>query len=181
MLVTSTMPPMPAEAEAPPDFGHALHAERRGFGFERAALQLRGCGYVGVEQIEIGEVAREQRGVGKTDIFIVWRNARHRNGAFGKRGHGIAAGVIGRDHRLAPADQHAQADIVALGPLGFLDAAVAHLDALRDATHRDRIGRICAGAFGSLHQPLREIRERRLVKQVAAGCGRIFGRKRRAW
>ena len=162
-------------------FGHALHTERRSLGFERAALEFRGRGHVRIEQIEIGEVAREQCGIGKADIFVVGRDARHRNRSLGKLGHGIAAGVVGRDHRLAPADQHAQADIVALGTFGFLDAAVADLDALRDATHGDRIGRIRAGALGSLHQPLREIGERRLVEQVAAGCGRILGRKRRAW
>ena len=66
----------------------------------------------------------------------------------------VAADIVGRDHRLALADQHAQADIVAFGALGFLDAAVAHLDALRDAAHRDRVGGIGAGALGGLDQPL---------------------------
>ena len=94
---------------------------------------------------------------------------------------GIAADVVGRDHRLALADQHAQADVVALGAFGFLDAAVAHLDALRDAAHRDRIGRIGAGALGRLDQPLREIGRAR-IDRTGRDCGfGRSGRKRRAW
>ena len=85
--------------------------------------------------------------------------------------------VIGGDHGLALPDQHAQADIVAFGALGFLDAAVAHLDALRDAAHRNRIGSVGAGAFGGLDQALREVRQRGLIEQI--GC-RSLGRKRRS-
>ena len=157
--------------------GHALHRERRSLGFERAALELGGGRHIGIEQIEIGEVAREQRGIGEADIFVARCDARHRDRAFRELGHGIAADVVGRDHRLALADQNAQADIVALGPLGFLDTSVAHLDALRDAAHCDRIGRIGAGAPRRLDQPLREIGQRGLIEQVTIG----FGRKRRAW
>lgn len=150
-------------------FGDALHRKRRSLGFERAALELGGRGHIGIEQIEIREVAREQRWVREADIFVVGRDARHRDRAFGKLGHGIAADVVGRNYRPALADQHAQADVVTLGALGFLDASIAHLDALRDAAHRDRVGRIRAGALRRLHQPLRQIRQSGLVEQVAAG------------
>jgi len=34
-----------------------------------------------VEQIEIGEIARQQRRIGKTDIFVVRRDTRHGDGA----------------------------------------------------------------------------------------------------
>ena len=78
----------------------------------------------------------------------------------------VAAGdVIGRDHRLAAADQHPQADVVAFGALRFLDRAVAHLDRERDRAHRDRIGGIGAGAAGGGHQPFGKIGERGLIEK----------------
>jgi hypothetical protein len=80
--------------------------------------------------------------------------------------------IVGRDHRLALADEHPQADVVAFGALGLLDAPVTHLDALRDAAHCDRIRRVRTGTFGGLDQPLGQRRERRLVEQ--AGAGRLL-------
>ena len=164
------MPPMPVEADAPPDLRHALDRERRGFRLDGAAFELGGRGHRAIEQIEIGELARQQRRIGEADIFVVGRDPRHRHRALGELRDAVAADVVGRDHRLALSDQHAQADIVAFGALGFLDAAVAHFDALRDAAHRDRIGGIGAGAFGGLDQALRQRRERRLIEQVGS-CG----------
>ena len=170
MVVTSTMPPMPVEAEAPPDLVTPLTASAAASASQARRSSSEVDGHLGIEQIEIGEVARQQRRIGEADIFVVGRDARHRDRALGELGHGIAADVVGRDHRLALADQHAQADIVAFGAFGFLDAAVAHLDALRDAAHRDRIGGIRAGAFGGLDQPLRERGQRGLIEQVGSGC-----------
>ena len=152
-------------------FGHALDRKARGFGFAGAAFEFRCRGNVAIEQIEIGKFARQQRRIGKADIFVVGRDARHRHRAFGEFRNAIAADVIGRDHGLALSDQHAQADIVALGALGFLDAAVAHFDALRNAAHRDRVGGIRAGALRGLDQALRQRRERRLVEQVGGRSG----------
>ena len=85
----------------------------------------------------------------------------------------IAGNIVGRDHGLALPDQHAQSDIVAFGSLGFLDPAIAHLDALRNAAHRNRIGGVRAGALGGLDQPLRQRRERRLIEQVG-GRSEVF-------
>ena len=157
-------------------FGDALDRECRGFGFAGAAFELGGRGNFCVEQIEIGEVARQQGRIGEPDIFVVGRHARHRDGALGKFRDAIAADVIGGDHRLALSDQHAQSDIVAFGAFGFLDAPVAHLDALRDAAHRHRVGGIGAGALGRLDEALRQRAQRRLIEQVGRGC---FRRKRR--
>ena len=117
---------------------------------------------------------RQQRRIGEADILVVGRDPRHRHRALRKLRHAVAADVVGRDHRLAAADQHAQADIVAFRAFGFLDASVAHFDALRYAAHRDRIGRVGAGALGGLHQALRQRRERGLVEQVGMSG---FGRK----
>ena len=150
--------------------GDALDRERRRLPPRGAALELRGRGDLGIEQIEIGEIARQQRRIGEADIFVVGRDARHRDRALGEPGDAVAADVVGRDHRLALSDQHAQADIVAFRALGFLDASVAHLDALRNAAHRDRVGGVGAGALGRLDQPLRQRAQRGLIEQVG-GCG----------
>ena len=176
------MPPMPAEADAPPDLRDALDRKARGFGFAARGARVRdGRRDLRIEQIEIGEIARQQRGIGKTDIFIVGRDARHRDRALGKLRDAVAGDVIGRDHGLALPDEHAQADIVAFGALGFLDLAVAHLDALRDAAHRDRVGSIRARAFRGLDQTLRQRRERRLIEQVGGRAGRLRKRRRAGW
>ena len=150
-------------------FGHALDRECGGFRFAGAAFELGGRGHLGIEQIEIGKIARQQRRIGETDIFVVGRDPRHRDRALGELGDAIAADVVGRDHRLALSDQHAQSDIVAFRAFGFLDASVAHLDALRNAAHRDRVGGIRAGAFGRLDQALRQRAERGLIEQVGGG------------
>ena len=113
-------------------------------------------GIFGIQQIEIGKVLRQQRRIGEADIFVVGRNPRHRHRALGQFGDAIAADVVGRYHRLALTDQHAQADIVAFGAFGFLDPSVAHFDALRHAAYRDRVGGIRAGALCGLDQPLRQ-------------------------
>ena len=63
----------------------------------------------------------------------------------------------------------AQPDVVAFGALGFLDMAVAHLDALRDAAHRDRVGGVRARALCGLDEALGQRRQGRLIEQ--AGCG----------
>ena len=117
--------------------------------------------------------ARQQRRIGEADIFVVGRDARHGDRALGQFRDAIAADVVGRDHGLALSDQHAQADIVAFGALGFLDAAVAHFDALRNAAHRDRVGGVRAGALGGLDQALRQRRERRLVEQIGGRGSRM--------
>ena len=93
-------------------------------------------------------------GIGKADIFVVGRDAGHGDRALGEFCHAIAADVIGGDHGLALSDQDPQADVVAFGAFGFLDAAVAHLDPLRNAAHRHRIGGVRARAPGRLDQPL---------------------------
>ena len=116
------MPPIPVEADAPPDLVTPLTASAGGFGFAGAAFEFGGRRDLGIEQIEIGEIARQQRRIGEADIFVVGRDARHRDRALGKLGDAVAADVVGRDHRLALSDQHAQSDIVAFRALGFLDA-----------------------------------------------------------
>ena len=174
------MPPMPLEADAPPDLVTPLTASARGFGFAGAALEFGRRGNLAVEQIEIGELARQQRGIGETDIFVVGRDAGHRDRPLGEFCDAIAGDIVGRDHRLALPDQHAQSDIVAFGALGFLDPAIAHFDALRDAAHRNRVGGVRARALGGLDQALRQRRERRLIEQIG-GLGSLRKRRSAGW
>jgi hypothetical protein len=77
----------------------------------------------------------------------------------------VAGDVVGGDHRLPPPDEDAQAHVIALRTLGFLDRALAHLDRKRHGAHRHRIGGIGTGAARRPDQPVGEFGERGLVKK----------------
>ena len=163
--------------------GHQHHAAdagggRRAAGFadavdgKRCRLRCLGArfqhvdaGHGGIEQIEIGKGVREQSRVGEAGELVVGRSARHGDGAFGQRIEAVAVEVVGRNRRLLMADQDAQADVVALGALQFLDRAVAHLDRKRDRAHGDRIGLVGAGAPRGADEALGKIGEGGLVEQ----------------
>ena len=166
------MPPMPAEAEAPPDLVTPLTAiaARSAVGGER--LEFVDARHRLVEQIEIGQIAREPLRLGETGEPVLRCGARHRDDALGDRVDGtvaVAGEIVGRNHRLAAADEGAQADIVAFGALRGLDAAVAYLDRLGDAAHRDRIRRVGAVTAGGLDQPFGDLCEARLIEETAHG------------
>ena len=144
MAVTSTMPPMPAAGAGAAGLGHALHRECRPLGGAGVPFKRRDLRERRIDQVEVGKLARQQLLVGKTGERVLGRDPRHRDSALGERVRAIALDVIGRDHRLPPADQHAQAHVVAFGALGFLHRAFTHLDRYRDGAHRDRIGRVRA-------------------------------------
>ena len=179
MLVTSTMPPMPVEADAPPDLVTPLTARPAASASQARRSSSAVDGTSRIEQIEIGEIARQQRGIGEADIFVVGRDPRHCHGALRELGDAVAADVVGRDHRLAASHQHPQSDIIAFRALGFLDPSVAHLDALGNAAHRHRIGGIRAGAPGGLDQALRQRAEGGLIEQVEDG--RLSAKRRGGW
>ena len=157
---------MPAAALAPPDLRDALHGERRLLGGARVPLERADVRERRVDQVEVGKLVRQQRRVGEAGVGVLGRDARHRDRALGERVRAIALHVVGRDDRLPPADQHAQAHVVAFGALGFLDLAVAHLDRERDRAHRDRVGGVRAGAARGGDQAFGEFDERGLVEQV---------------
>ena len=81
----------------------------------------------------------------------------------------VAGEIVGGDHRLALAHQHAQAEIVAFGAFGLLHRAVAQLDRQRQRAHRHRVGCVGAGLARGLHQPLGALDERGLVEQGRGG------------
>ena len=107
---------------------------------------------------------RQQRRIGEPGIFVLGRRAGHCHRALGQRA-GIAGHVVGRDHRLAPANQHAQAEIVAFRSLALLHRPVTHLDRQRHRAHRHGVGGIGPAAQGGLDQPLGAVGEGGLVKQ----------------
>jgi hypothetical protein len=149
-------------------FGDALDGKSGRLRLAGATFELCRRGDLRIQQIEIGKFPRQQRRVGEPDIFVGGRNARHGDGALCQFGDAIAADIVGRHHGLTLPHQHAQPDIVAFRPLRFLDASVAHLDALRNASHGDRIGGVGAGAPRRFDQALRQRAQGGLVEQIGA-------------
>ncbi len=95
------MPPMPLEADAPPDLLTPLTARPAASASMARRSSSAVDGTLRIEQIEIGKIARQQRRIGEADIFVVGRDARHRHRALGEFRNAVAADVVGRDHRLA--------------------------------------------------------------------------------
>ena len=124
----------------------SLYAERSGLGGACARFERTDIGQRRIDKVEIGKLARQQRLICETRKLILRRNSRHRDRAFGERIRAIALHVVGGNHRLAFAHQHAQAHVVAFGALAFLDRPIAHFDRQRHRAHRDRVGRVRARA-----------------------------------
>ena len=61
-------------------------------------------------------------------------------------------GVGGRHTGLPPAQQHAQADIGALGAFGLFEGPCAHIDGDRPAAHGHRIRGLCPGGLRRAQQ-----------------------------
>ena len=149
--------------------GHALDGEAGGLRLAGPPFQFRRRRNLRIQQIEVGKIPRQQRRIREADILIVRRNARHRHRTLGKPGDTVAAHIVGRNHRLPLSYQHAQSDVVAFGALGFLDAPVAHFNALRNTAHRNRVGGIRACASRGLHEALRQRAEGGLIEQAGSG------------
>ncbi len=163
------MPPMPAEAEAPPDLATPLTASPACSAARAIASSCATLGRSGSIRSRSGKSCASSASSASPAIFVFRRRARHRHRALGQRLAAVARGVVGRDHGLALAHQHAQAEIVAFGALAFLHRAVAHLDRQRHAAHRHRVGGIGAAAQRGLDQPLGAVGEGGLVEQGGGG------------
>ena len=155
----------PGRGRGPCRFGDAGNGERGGFRLARARFEHVDRRHVGIEQIERGKRARQQRRVGKSGEAILGRGARHGERALGQRVEAVGRNVVGGDHRLLAADENAQAHVVAFGALRFLDGAVAHIDRERYAAHGDRVGRIGAGTPRGGDQTFGEIGKGGLVEK----------------
>lgn len=131
--------PGPAPAGLRPlGIGDARKRQGRLLGGAGALDQQRRFGLDRVEQIEIGQVARDLGRIGETREGIGRCGAGHRHRArdeFGDR----AGRPVGRGHdRLLAADEDAQAQILALGAFQLLELAQAQTRA---------ISRACRSAF----------------------------------
>ena len=160
------MPPMPAEAEAPPDLATPLTASPAASAAGAHAFEHIDCRHVGIEQVEIGKAVRQRRLVGEAGEN--GPRARRRAIATARSASAsslVRTQIVGRDHGLAVADEDAQPEIVTFGALGFLDRAVAHFDRERHRTHRNRIGRVGAGTLAAADQTVGEIDEGGLVEE----------------
>ena len=108
-------------------------------------------------------------------LSVSYTHLRHRNRPLGQSIEAVAFKIIGRNDRLLVANDNAQAKVVSLGALRFLDGAVAHINRKRYRAHGERVGLIGAGAARGGHEAFGEIGEVGLVKKrwhVWAGlCG----------
>ena len=119
----------------------------------------------GIDEIEIGKLARQQFRVREPGKFILRRNTRHRDSALGERIRTVALSVVGRDHGLAFADQHAQPHVVAFGARAFLDRSIAHVDRQRDRANRNRVGCVRAGTARRADETLGKVDQLGLVEK----------------
>ncbi len=78
------MPPMPAEAEAPPDLLIPFTASAACSAARAMCLELADRWQVGIDQIEIGKVAGQQICVGEAGELVLRRCPRHSDGPFGQ-------------------------------------------------------------------------------------------------
>ena len=163
------MPPMPAEADAPSDLVTPLTASPAASAAWRAASSTATRRQLGIEQIEIGNIARQLGRVGQAGEAILGRDPRHRDGALGqlRRRRALMSLVDTTAWRLPTSTRSPTSSPSERSR--FLDLAVAHLDRQRHRAHRDRIGGIGAGAARGRHQALGEIGERGLIEQGGHG------------
>ena len=158
------MPPMPAEAEAPPDLVTPSTASAAPSARLARSSRTATLGRSGSSRSRSGTVARQPGGIGQAGERILGRRPCHGNRALGELRY-VGLDVVGRHHRLAASDEYAQPHVVALGALGFLHRALAHLDRKRHRAHGERIGRVGAGAAGSGDEPLGEVGQRGLIEE----------------
>ena len=110
-------------------------------------------------------VSRKQRRIGQPRERVFRRGARHGDGALRQRLEPVALEVVGRNHGLPAADDHAQPEIVTLGTLRLLNGAVANVYRQRHRTHRECIGLIGAGAARGSHEALGELGDVGLIEK----------------
>ena len=171
---------MPAEAEAPPDLVTPLTASPAPPRAARARFERVDRRQVGIEQIEIGKVAREQRRIGEAGKTVLGRGARHGDGALGQRVEPSRREIVGGDHRLPAADQHAQADS---SPSARSDSSTAPSRTSTDSdTERTATASAARRRRGARPRPdVRRARSGRIGREgrtsevairLGAGCGR---------
>ncbi len=87
--------------------GDARHREARRFRREREPFEALHRRHVGIEQVEVWDLARKLISVGEPGERILGRRPRHGERALGERGDAVAFGVVGGHERLPAPDQNA--------------------------------------------------------------------------
>ena len=146
-------------------FGDAGNGEPGGLGLTGARFKDIHARHVGIDEVELRQFVRQLRAVGQPGEAVFRRRACHRDRALGQRIEAFALEIVGRNDRLLAADDDAQAEIVSLGALRFLDRAVAHLDRQRDRANGQRVGLIGAGAAGGANESFGKIGEIGLIEK----------------
>jgi hypothetical protein len=132
-------------------------SERRGLGLRRLARERLGVGLHAIVQIERRQLAGDLIGVGKPDVRILRDRFRDGDRMLDQLGEPRRGEVAGGDDRLAPADEHAKAQIAAFGALDVLELAQAPGRRLAAALDQQHIGGIGAGLRGARQDLAQEV------------------------
>ena len=115
--------------------------------------------------IQLGQVGRDLLGLGKAGIPVLGHGFRDRHRLQGQPVERCAVKLAGRDDRLPPADEHPQAELVALGALDLLELAEPARHRERAAFDQHRIGGIGAGFPGALQKVSEQVGRRMVHKR----------------
>jgi hypothetical protein len=124
---------------------------RRGAGDQRLGIRL-----LGIRQVEID---RDQpvRRIGEAGMGVLRHHPRHGDGALGERREALRRGIGGGDDRLPLAEEDAEAEVEALGPLQLLDRAEPAGDMEGGVADEDGVGGVRPGAAGGGDEVLQGI------------------------
>ena len=136
---------------------NALDGHRRFFDDTGSFHQRVGRRFGGIFDVEIRNgfgqpLARRQSGK-----FVLGRQFRHPNRAFGKRAHTLFGEVGGRDERNLPADKDAQAKIVGFRAFDVFELAEPVGYACRNILDEQGVGRIGTGGARRTDEVMEQI------------------------
>ena len=164
LLVASTMPPMPAEADAPSDLLTPLTARPAASAALARSSRTVTAGRSGSSRSRSGKLlasssasARPANASSGATFAMATRALREFVD--------IGGDVVGRHHRLAPADK-TRSPTSSLSERSDTSTAPSRTStAERHRTHRHRVGAVGAGAARGLHQAFGKIVERGLIEK----------------
>ena len=101
-------------------------------------------GFGGIRHVQV-YVVRRRPGLGQAGERVFRHHFRHRHGAFDQAREPGGVQRRGRHDRGPLADEHAQTEVMTLGPFQVLDLALARGHGQRGAVHQHRVGGIGPG------------------------------------